>query len=81
MSQTTDELKKEIQKSLGLMRTLRDEVRVKLHLAGMDAKQEWQKLEPHLAEVERAADELSEATRTAVSEAVKRLSKLRSSLS
>jgi hypothetical protein len=81
MSQTTTELKKEIQKSIGLMRTLRDEVRVKLHLASMDAKDEWRKLEPHLAEVEKAADDLSEATRTAVTEAVKKLQKLRSSLS
>jgi len=80
MSQTTDELKKEIHKSLGLMRTLRDEVKMKLHLAGMDAKEEWRKLEPHLTEVERAADELTEATRTAASEAVKRLSNLRASI-
>jgi len=81
MSETTTELKKEIQKSLGLMRTLRDEVRVKLHLATMDAKEEWRTLEPHLAEVEKAADSFTEATHKAVSEAVKRLNKLRSSLS
>ncbi len=80
MSQTTTELKNEVQKTLGLMRTLRDEVRVKLHLAGMDAKEEWRKLEPHLTEVERTADEFSEATRAAVSEAVKKLSKLSASL-
>lgn len=80
MSQTTTELKTEIQKSLDLMRTLRDEVRVKLHLAGMDAKDEWQKLEPHLLDVERAADEFSEAAHKAVSDAVKRLSKLASSM-
>jgi DNA-binding transcriptional regulator GbsR (MarR family) len=80
MSQTTTELKKEIQKSLGLMRTLRDEVRVKLHLASMDVKDEWRKLEPQLTEVERAADELTEATCSAVSDVVKRLSKLSSSL-
>jgi uncharacterized protein YhaN len=81
MSQTTTELKNEIEKSLDLMRTLRDEVRVKLHLAGMDAKDEWKKLEPHLTEVERTADKFTEATRAAVSDAVKRLSKLRSLLS
>ena len=80
MKQTTTELKEEIQKSLGLMRTLRDEVRVKLHLAGMDVKDEWNALEPHVAEVERAASELSKATRTAVDGAVKRLSKIRASL-
>jgi len=81
MSQTTTELKTEIEKSLGLMRTLRDEVRVKLHLAGMDAKDEWNKLEPHLLHVEDAATDFSEATRKAVTDAVERLSKLRKSLS
>jgi hypothetical protein len=80
MSRTTTELKAEIQKSLTLMRTLRDEIRVKLHLAGMDAKEEWRKLEPQLGDIERAASDLSEATCAAVTEAVKRLSKLRSSL-
>ena len=81
MSRTTTEMKQELEKSLGLMRTLRDEIQVKLHLAGMDAKKEWQNLEPKLVDVERAASELSEATVKAVSETVNRLKKLRSSLS
>lgn len=80
MSQTTQELSKEMKKSLDHMRTLRDEVRVRLHLAGMDAKDEWQKLEPYLADVERAASDLSESARVALSEAIQRLTKLRSSL-
>jgi len=80
MSNTTNELKNELKKSLGLMRTLRDEVRVKLHLGGMDIKEQWKKLEPHLDEVEKKAEDLTEASRVAVSEAVKRLQKVRSSL-
>jgi hypothetical protein len=81
MSQSTTDLKNDIQKSLDHMRTLRDEIRVKIHLAGMDVKDEWNHLEPQLEQVERAASEFSEATRHAVSETVKRLTKLRSSLS
>ncbi len=46
VSQTTQELKIELHKSLALLSTLRDEVRVTLHLAGMDAKDKWAKLEP-----------------------------------
>lgn len=80
MSQTTEELKKEIQKTLGLMRSLRDEVRVQVHLAGLEVKDEWQRLEPQLHDVERAASDFSEATRTALSETVSRLSKLKSAL-
>jgi len=80
MSPTNVELKNEIQTSCTQMRMLSDEIRVKLHLAGMEAKDEWQKLEPKIAEIERTATELTEATRAAVSDAVKRLSKLRSSM-
>jgi hypothetical protein len=80
MSQPIAELKKDIAESLARLRTLRDEVRLKLHLAGMDAKDEWKKLEGHLEEVERAAVEMSEASRAAVAEAIKRLEKFGSSL-
>ena len=80
MNHSTVDLKKEMHKSLDQLRTLRDEVRVNLHLAGMDAKDEWAKLEPLLMDVERKAAELSDATRTAVDDAVKRLTKLRGSL-
>jgi hypothetical protein len=80
MSQTTQELKTELHKSLALLSTLRDEVRVTLHLAGMDAKDKWAKLEPELSKVERAAHDASDASRTAVIEAVKSLKAFRDSL-
>jgi hypothetical protein len=80
MSQTTNELKAELQKSVALLGTLRDEVRVSLHLATMEAKDRWAKLEPHLAQVERAAHEASEASRTAVLEAVKSVTSFRDSM-
>ena len=41
MSKTLDELK-----------TLRDEIKVKLHLASMEVKSEWEQLEPKLASLE-----------------------------
>jgi hypothetical protein len=84
MNQTTNrataELKDEVKKGLEHLRTLRDEVRVRLHLAGMEVKEEWNKLEPHLLDVEQAAREASEASRRAVAEAVESLKKLRQSL-
>jgi hypothetical protein len=80
MSQTTTDLKDELKKGLDHLQTLRDEVRVRLHLAGLEVKDEWNKLEPHLFEVEQAAKEVSEASHRAVSEAVARLKKLRESL-
>ena len=80
MAEIKTELKKELEKNLNLLHTLRDEVRVRLHLAGMDLKEQWNKLEPHLEDVEKRAGEISEASRAVVAEAVKKLEKLRSKL-
>jgi hypothetical protein len=80
MNDAKAELKKELAKGVTRLQTLRDEVRVRLHLAGMDLKDQWNKLEPHLEEVEKKAEEVSDDARTAVAEAVKKLEKLRASL-
>lgn len=48
------------------LQTLRDEIRVKLHLAGMDAKDAWHELEPRLerleAQVAREGASVADAT-------------------
>jgi hypothetical protein len=79
MSQTTTDIKDELKKGLDHLQTLRDEVKVRLHLAGMEAKAEWNKLEPHLFEVEQAAKEVNESSHRAVTEAIAKLKKLRES--
>jgi hypothetical protein len=79
MSRTTNDLRIELQKSIALMKTLRDEVRVSLHLAGMEAKDRWNKLESHLLEVERAAHDTTDASRRAVGEAVTAIKDFRDS--
>jgi hypothetical protein len=80
MSDAKAELKKELEKGVTRLQTLRDEVRVRLHLAGMDLKDQWNKLEPHLEEVEKKAGEVTDEARTMLGEAVKKLEKLRASL-
>ncbi len=80
MSDTTNELKNELKKSLSHLQTLRDEVRVRLHLASMDLKDQWNKLEPHLADVEKKASDASEASKSLINEAVKKLEQFRASL-
>jgi CBS domain-containing protein len=77
----TTELKHELKKSLELLQSLRDEVRVRLHLGSLDLRDQWKKLEPHLGDVEKKAEELTEASFAAIGEAVKRVEKFRSSLS
>jgi hypothetical protein len=81
MSQNTNDLKTEFKKSLALLQTLRDEVRVQIHLAGLDAKDRWNKLEPRMeAAAEKAAGEITEASRAVVDEAVGALKEFHASL-
>ena len=74
------DLKSEMKKGLDLLKTLRDEVKVKLHLAGMEAKDQWAKLEPELSKVERAADQATESSKKLLDETLKRLKAIRDSL-
>jgi ElaB/YqjD/DUF883 family membrane-anchored ribosome-binding protein len=79
---TTSDLKTDLSKSLEDLQTLRDEVRVKLHLAGLDAKRRWEKLEPEIeAAIKHARGDVSDAARKAVHESAEALQKLRDSLS
>jgi hypothetical protein len=74
------DLKTEMQKSLELLGTLRDELRVTAHLAGMEAKDRWKALEAHAAEVEAAAGEVTVASRDALAQVVTALKTFRESL-
>jgi hypothetical protein len=80
MNRTTHDLKAEMKKSLELLATLRDEVRVQLHLGGLDAKKRWDDLQPQLHTVERAAREATDASHKLVSDSVKALEDLRASI-
>jgi hypothetical protein len=79
MNPTTKELKAELDKSVEMLKTLRGEIRVKLHLAGMEAKDRWNKLQPTLDAAEQAAKDATDASRQAVEQAVKSLKELRQS--
>ncbi len=63
------DLKSELERSANALRTLRDEIRVQLHLGRLDARGEWERLAPQLeAALERAKRDVSEATREAIAE-------------
>lgn len=81
MSQTTNDLKADLQKSLESLQTLRDEIRVRIHLAGMEAKDAWNELEPRLLGAEKLAEEVSEASRSAISDLVQKVRDFRATLS
>ncbi len=60
------------------LRQLRDEIRLDIHLAGMDAKQKWKELEPALTHAEQLAGQVSEISRDAVEKIVQRFQDFRS---
>ena len=74
------DMKQELEKGVAVLRTLRDEIKVKLHLAGMDAKDQWAKLEPELFKVERAAENATDTSKKLLDEALTRLKTLKDSL-
>ena len=83
-TRTSDEIKSEIKNTVSLLQTLRDETKLKIHLANMDIKKTWADLQPKLAEAEqtagRAAESASEATLEAMKSTVKKLQKIAESL-
>ncbi|WP_242515336.1 hypothetical protein [Sorangium cellulosum] len=76
----TSDLKSDLQKSLEALQTLRDEIRVRLHLAGMEAKDAWGKLEPTLLDAEKLAEDVSETSRNALRDIVEKVKEFRASL-
>lgn len=59
------------------VRAVRDEVKLKLHLAGMDLRQEWESLEPQLDKVVNSAAVVSSEL---VGDVKKRLQEFKSRL-
>ncbi len=69
-----EDVKTEVNKGLARLGTLRDEVRLHLHLASLDAKQEWdEKLEPRITELQGSAHQMGDASKVAVADLVKRV--------
>lgn len=59
---------------------LSDEVRLKLHLASMDARDKWRTLEPEIADAKKRAKIASEASLDALRDMKKALEKFSASL-
>ena len=77
MSQVSDDLKKELHKTADLLKTMRDEIRVKMHLAGQEAKDRWQKIEP---EIDKVGLEIQKTSKAAVDELVTRVKEFKKDL-
>ncbi len=57
-----DDLKKRIDEMVNDLKQQRDELQVKLHLAKLEAGEEWERVEAQLAKLEAKAKELGSAT-------------------
>ena len=62
------------------LRTIRDEIRVRLHLASAEAKEAWNNLEPTLGEIEQKMGQMTDETKAKAQELLKRFSQLRDRL-
>ncbi len=70
----TQDLKAELNKGIEKLTMLRDEAKLHLHLASLDAKQEWNdKLEPSITDLQGKASDLGESGKAAVHELVERV--------
>ncbi|MGB8328846.1 MAG: hypothetical protein WCE62_01870 [Polyangiales bacterium] len=78
-------LKQDLEDTRRDLRRAADEIRVKLHLAGMDAKDAWDEIQPRIEEFERRfdakADQVGEELKALGNDIKKRLLNIKSKLS
>lgn len=77
-------LKQELEEARNDLKRTADEIKVKLHLAGMDAKDAWDDLQPRIEEYERRfdskADEVGEEIKALGNDIKKRLANIKAKL-
>lgn len=78
MSET--EQRRKMKERLEHLKTLRDEIRVDVHLAGMELKERWQELEPKMRDAEQLAGDVSDVAREALDDIVERFRTFRETL-
>lgn len=74
-------LSHQIEKTMEDLRQTRDEIRLQLHLASMDARTRWnEEFEPAFVEAERVAAEVSDTAFEALQKIAKRVRAFRESM-
>jgi hypothetical protein len=69
--------KSELENPLEILRTLRDEIRVRIHLAGMEARAQWDKLDQ---DADKLAQRAERASTQALDDLIGKLKQLRNAL-
>jgi hypothetical protein len=81
MNDLKHDVKNAVETALSDLRSMRDEIRLKVHLASMEARDRWHALEPRLASVEHQLEKggtsVAETLRDSVEDLRRSLVKLR----
>ena len=77
---STNDVRRRLADSIDELRRMRDQLRLELHLARMEAKERWRDLEPRLHHAERFARDVSQVSRRAMGEISGKIRDLRASL-
>lgn len=81
MSATSEALQVQIHQRLARLQTLRDEIRVRIHLAGGELKDAWDRLEPQIAGAEMMASfEASPAARVLIERVLQKTKRVHETL-
>ena len=75
-----NDVRRRVSDSIDELRRVRDQMRLEIHLARMEAKERWKTLEPRLHRAERFAKDVSQVSRRAMGEISSKLRDLRASL-
>ncbi len=62
MSDEENKVRAQVDDVLGELQRMADEIRLKVHLGSMEAKDEWKEIEPKLHELEKEADRMVNRT-------------------
>lgn len=74
------EIQRQIEAILADLQTVRDEIRVRIHLAGMDLQDTWKDVETRIEELERQRPEATRKVRDAATELRRAFRSLRDKL-
>ena len=78
MSTEKTPVRKQIESSLETLTSLKDEIRLQVHLAGMDAKQNWEDvLLPQIEEANTLAEDATAISQKAIEDIVHRVKTFR----
>lgn len=75
-----EKLNADVKETIETLQMMRDEIRVKLHLAGMDAKDKWKTIEPKVDKVEGWLKDASQVSKDALHEVVNEVKSFRDSI-